>query len=663
MADEGADIFTRAIALRGDARRQFLDTVAADAATVKRVRAMVDAYDHAPSPTDPAPTIETPPDAAPAAPFAFGPDLRETVGSMVGPYKILQEIGEGGFGFVYMAQQSFPIKRKVALKIVKPGMDTRQVIGRFEAERQALAMMDHPNIAKVFDAGATPGGRPYFVMELVKGVPITEYCDANRLSTDQRLELFIAVCNAVLHAHQKGIIHRDLKPSNVMVTLHDGAPVPKVIDFGISKATGGQELTDKTVFTQYRHVIGTPAYMSPEQAAMSGLDIDTRSDIYSLGVLLYELLTGSTPLDATRLQSVGYAEIQRIIQEDEPPTPSTRVRQVSQNKTQSTAANVATSSTTQTIEQIAKRRHTDAASLRKKLTGDLDWIVMRSLEKDRTRRYSTCADLAEDVRHYLDDEPIHARPPSTAYRLRKFARRNRAGLLTAGGALSALVLTIAALAYSYVDVRIERDKTAERETTTRAEMLLSTMNGVRKYTAEHVRPKLNATAAKDQLIKETVPAFSARQVFENIAKDPRYTTLAYKEASLNPTNASDVADEFEATILRDYRASGAKTDSAGVKLGPAGRTFWIARPMTIKDAKCLDCHTTPEAAPAQQVALYGRDGGYGWQVGETVAMQMVYVPVSEAFQSDSRTTYWVIGSLAGLFLLVMGGLVMALRSA
>jgi len=298
MDDLALDIFSRAVKLEGGARAAFLDQVCAgDAALGTRVGGMIREFEKG-NGAGPDTADILPANAATIA------GLREQIGTMIGPFKILQEIGEGGFGFVYMAQQTAPIKRKVALKIVKPGMDTRQVIGRFEAERQALAMMDHPNIAKVLDAGATPTGRPYFVMELVRGVPITEYCDTASLTTRERLDLFTHVCQAVLHAHQKGIIHRDIKPSNVMVTLHDGVPVPKVIDFGIAKATG-QDLTDKTVFTEYRHFIGTPEYMSPEQAAMSGLDVDTRADIYSLGVLLYELLTGSTPLDATKLRSRG----------------------------------------------------------------------------------------------------------------------------------------------------------------------------------------------------------------------------------------------------------------------------------------------------------------------------------------------------------------------
>jgi eukaryotic-like serine/threonine-protein kinase len=366
-----------------------------------------------------------------------GPTNLEQPGDRIGRYKLLQKIGEGGFGVVYMAEQKEPVKRRVALKIVKLGMDTEQVVARFESERQALALMDHPNVAKILDAGATAPtdgrypGRPYFVMELVKGVPITKYCDDNHLTTRQRLELFIPVANAVQHAHQKGIIHRDIKPSNILVTLHDGVPVPKVIDFGIAKATQ-QELTEKTLFTEYGQIIGTPAYMSPEQAEMSGLDIDTRTDIYSLGVLLYELLVGHTPIDSRELMRGGYDEIRRRIKEEEPRKPSTRVSTLqAQEKT-----------------SVAKSRGVAASQLASDLKGDLDWIVLKALEKDRTRRYQTATGLAEDIKRHLGNEPVLAAAPSTSYRVRKYVRRHRAalavtatiaGLLVAGTIVSSVL--------------------------------------------------------------------------------------------------------------------------------------------------------------------------------------------------------------------------------
>jgi signal transduction histidine kinase len=346
----------------------------------------------------------------------------ERLGTRIGPYKLLQQIGEGGFGVVFMAEQIEPVHRRVALKVIKPGMDTRQVIARFEAERQALAVMDHLNIARVLDAGATELGRPYFVMELVRGIPITQYCDENNLPVPERLQLFATVCQAIQHAHTKGIIHRDIKPTNVLVTRQDGQPVVKVIDFGVAKAMGKQ-LTDKTLFTDFTQMIGTPLYMSPEQAELSGLDIDTRSDIYSLGVLLYELLTGSTPVSKEQLKRAAFDEIRRIIREDEPQRPSTRI------------------STAEAAPSIAAHRHTEPAKLARLVRGELDWIVMKALEKDRGRRYETASGFAADVLNYLADEPVLACPPSVGYRLRKFARRNKAAL--AIGVVASFVVLLA----------------------------------------------------------------------------------------------------------------------------------------------------------------------------------------------------------------------------
>jgi WD40 repeat protein/serine/threonine protein kinase len=348
--------------------------------------------------------------------------ITEAPGTVIGQYKLLEKIGEGGMAVVYMAEQAEPIRRKVALKIIKLGMDTKSVIARFEAERQALAMMDHPNIAKILDAGATETGRPYFVMELVKGVSITDYCDANSLSTKERLELFIQVCNAVQHAHQKGIIHRDIKPSNVMVTQHDGKPMPKVIDFGIAKAIN-QKLTEKTLFTRYAHIIGTPAYMSPEQAELSDLDVDTRTDIYSLGVLLYELLTGTPPFGEEELRKAGYIEMQRVIREQEPVKPSTKL-----------------SAFGGTLTDIAKHRNSTPDLLRKAVRGDLDWIVMKSLEKDRARRYETANSLMQDLERHLNNEPVLARPPGTTYRFQKLVRRNKSIFVAVVAVAAALVI-------------------------------------------------------------------------------------------------------------------------------------------------------------------------------------------------------------------------------
>jgi serine/threonine protein kinase len=388
------------------------------------------------------------------------PQILEQPGSLIGPYKLLELIGEGGMGVVYHAEQQRPVRRRVALKLIKPGMDSKQVIGRFEAERQALAMMDHPNIAKVHDGGATPEGRPFFVMELVKGLPITEYCDKNRLGTRQRLELFLDVCHAVQHAHQKGIIHRDLKPSNVLVEIHDVRPVVKIIDFGISKAIG-QQLTDKTLFTGVAQMVGTPMYMSPEQAGLSSLDVDTRSDVYSLGVLLYELLTGTTPFDSETLKKAGYDEMRRIVREDEPPKPSTRL---------STLQNAA-------LSTIAELRGLEPGRLTLAVRGELDWMVMRALEKDRDRRYESGSALAADVERYLADEPVEAGPPSTVYRVRKYVRRNRQALLTTGAIMVALVAATAVstwkafeadAARQLADRRLINEKEARNEAATEA---------------------------------------------------------------------------------------------------------------------------------------------------------------------------------------------------
>jgi len=358
---------------------------------------------------------------APAELATVDDPIIERPGTVIGPYELLEQIGEGGFGVVFMAEQSQPIRRKVALKVLKPGMDTKQVIARFEAERQALALMDHPNIAKVLDAGQTSSGRPYFVMDLVKGLPITEYCDQSQFTPRERLELFSHVCQAVQHAHQKGIIHRDIKPSNVLVTRQDGASLVKVIDFGIAKALG-QQLTDKTVFTGFAQLIGSPLYMSPEQAALSNVDVDTRSDIYSLGVLLYELLTGTTPFDQKRFKEAGYDEMRRIIREEEPPRPSTRI---------STLGQAATT--------ISKERKSDPGRLSQLFRGELDWIVIKALSKDRNQRYESASAFAADVQHYLNNEPVQACPPSSWYRFRKFVRRNRGPVLAASLVLLALV--------------------------------------------------------------------------------------------------------------------------------------------------------------------------------------------------------------------------------
>lgn len=366
---------------------------------------------------------------------------RHALGTMIGPYKLMEQIGEGGFGLVYVADQQAPIRRRVALKVIKPGMESREVLTRFEAERQAIALMDHPNIARVFDAGVTDSAQPYFVMELVRGVPLTDYCDGHQLDISERLQLFVDICNAVQHAHQKGIIHRDLKPSNILVTLQDGHPLVKIIDFGVAKAIG-QSLTIKTIYTRFASMVGTPAYMSPEQAGMSTGDIDTRSDIYSLGVLLYELLTGTTPFTSDRLQSVGFDELRRIIREEEPHRPSTRL---------STLSN-------QIASTVASNRKLDLAKLATSMKRDLDWIVMKALDKDRNRRYATAGSMAEDVSRFLMHQPVVACPPSAWYRFTKFSRRNKVAISTVSSVTTALLLgTIVSVWQAAVAIQ-ERDE-------------------------------------------------------------------------------------------------------------------------------------------------------------------------------------------------------------
>ncbi|MGO9464276.1 MAG: protein kinase domain-containing protein [Isosphaeraceae bacterium] len=383
-------------------------------------------------------------------------------GTHIGPYKLYQQLGEGGFGIVYMAEQDKPVHRRVALKIIKPGMDSARVNARFEAEKQALAMMDHQNIAKVFDAGTTDRGRPFFVMELVHGVPITKYCDDNHLTVRERLELVVPVCKAVQHAHQKGIIHRDLKPSNVLVCLSDGQPVPKVIDFGVAKAID-QRLTERTMFTEFGQMIGTFEYMSPEQAEMSPLGVDTRSDIYSLGVMFYELLTGSTPLERQRVRAAGLNELLKMIKEEEPPKPSMRLSALSRSGAPSRTGHAPQAGSTE-LARIAAARRTEPLKLSPLLRGELDWVVMKCLEKDRARRYDTANGLARDIERYLHDEPVEAGPPGAGYRLRKLARKHRTALGIAG--VMAVLLALAGAVSAWQAVRAtlaERRALAERD--------------------------------------------------------------------------------------------------------------------------------------------------------------------------------------------------------
>jgi eukaryotic-like serine/threonine-protein kinase len=530
-------------------RRAFLDEACAGRPELRaRVESLLEASAQAESFFKDAARFELPP---PGGPAEEGEDLNaespvtEGLGTRISHYKLLQKIGEGGCGVVYMAEQEEPVRRRVALKIIKLGMDTKSVIARFEAERQALALMDHPNIARVLDAGSTEKGRPYFVMELVRGVRITDYCDQNNLDTGRRLDLFVQICQAIQHAHQKGVIHRDIKPSNVLVTLHDGVPVPKVIDFGIAKATEFR-LTEKTLFTAYEQIIGTPAYMSPEQAEMSGLDVDTRSDIYSLGVLLYELLTGRPPFDPKKLLQHGLDGMRRTLREQEPRRPSTMVTTL--QRTELTAT--------------AEHRQAEPPKLISLLKGDLDWIVMKALEKDRRRRYETANGLAMDIKRYLGSEPVLARPPTRFYRLQKLVRRNKV-VFAAGCAVAAALfigLIVSTRLYLLEKAALKRaviaENQAELERANEAELRRLAETREKITQANALINQENFDEA-DQLMADvpiTKPTVEGATVFRSLgeyhALRDEWKQAADRFGVLSQINQQDTADNFTLDYLR-----------------------------------------------------------------------------------------------------------------
>jgi len=475
----------------------------------------------------------------------------------MGPYRLLEQIGEGGMGAVYLAEQTEPVRRRVAIKLIKLGMDSQQVIARFETERQALAMMDHPNIARVFDAGTSERGRPYFVMEYIQGVPITEHCDRNRLPVGERLDLFIRVCHAVGHAHQKGIIHRDIKPSNILVEYIDETATPKIIDFGVAKATA-HRLTERTLFTERGQLIGTPEYMSPEQAEASGQDVDTRADIYSLGVLLYELLTGTLPFDPETLRQAGFSEIQRIIRDVDPPRPSTKLSSLGQVTDSAAPPGASEHQPNEpglsSIDEVARNRQCDASVLARDVRGDLDWIVMKCLEKDRTRRYEGVHGLALDIQRHLRHEPVHATPPSPAYRLRKFVRRNRGGVLA--GSVVTLALLVALVGISTFAVRETRARVREAEQLKIAEqneqkaqrVLWFLQNMLESVTPERAR-------GKDTTLLREVLDRAAQQADEELVNQPEALAAVHNTIGITYLGLGryDEADTSLSAALRIRR--------------------------------------------------------------------------------------------------------------
>jgi serine/threonine protein kinase/Flp pilus assembly protein TadD len=537
------------------------------------------------------------------------PSSHEQPGTVIGPYKLLEQIGEGGMGSVWMAEQTEPSRRRVAVKVIKEGMDSKQVLARFEAERQALALMDHPNIARVLDAGRTQAGRPYFVMELVKGQPITQYCDEKRLEVRERLGLFADICRAVQHAHQKGIIHRDLKPSNVLVAPYDARPVVKVIDFGVAKATG-QRLTDQTLFTGFGALLGTPEYMSPEQAEVNNQGVDTRSDVYSLGVLLYELLTGNTPLTRERAKEAALLEVLRVIREEEPPRPSTRL-----------------SESKDSLPSISAQRQTEPAKLTKLVRGELDWIAMKALEKDRNRRYESANGLAQDVQRYLTDEPVLACPPSTWYRFRKFARRNKMAL-----ALTGLILLFIALLGSGAGW-VMRDRSARQDKLVND--LDRALDRAELYLAEGKRTQALAAFERVEVLAGQAPSEAGRderlaalqERFEADARDQKFIAR-FEEYRLQGSTRFNMQD------LRTYAYAFGELHDAlgeyGIVLGDMAPALAAAR-----------IAGRPEPVRHQLVAALGECMGV--REGQPIR-KWLFAVLGLADNDPWRTRFWKAGA-------------------
>ncbi|WP_193213763.1 serine/threonine protein kinase [Luteolibacter marinus] len=629
---------------RGAERRAFLDArCAGEAAKRSRVEALLAAEDEAERFFEHTLAgFRALVDGAAAEPFGGTVACaEEKSGSRIGRYEVLEKIGEGGCGVVYMAEQLHPVRRRVALKIIKLGMDTKSVIRRFEAERQALAMMDHPNIAMVLDAGATESGRPYFVMELVKGLKITDYCDRNRLGTRERLGLFIQVCQAIQHAHQKGVIHRDIKPSNILITLHDGVPVPKVIDFGIAKATETM-LTDKTLFTAYWQIMGTPAYMSPEQAEMSGMDVDTRSDIYSLGVLLYELLTGRTPFDAATLLKSGVDELRRTLRATDPPRPSRMLLSLAGEE----------------LARTAGCRRAEVPRLVSQVSGDLDWVVMKALEKDRSRRYETANGLALDVQRHLAHLPVTARPPTAVYQFRKLVRRNKAAFVAASAVTVTLLMGLAASSWLYLRERDARRRAVvaerrqvelrkEAEAGRAGEALLREQAETReKITQAVVSVRYGNHPAADAIVKDlkvSRATLEGAEVYRTLgewhAYAGRWKEAAERFSSLLQVNQLEWKDQPSLDYVRASAAWIELGDLAGYeefRKSMLGR-YWhssdpISAERTIKCCLVLpaDAEMMARLAPLAEVSVRSFDGKSEDLVNEDQATRMTWRMLSIA---------------------------------